>query len=305
MVGIISDIHIRLNASPSFERHRVQLLSDIIKSHKYSHIIINGDLLNSPRPTLDEVELAQAFVDSLSESSTVYLLDGNHESVNIREHTSTYDKIRMHNCTYIKDDVVGIEGITYRLVSWSHLNSLGMKKEADILVTHVRSDLGERIKAERCMKFLEDYPLNILGDIHMKHSPVPNAHYTSSPYAVKFTSGSPSGSYIEVDGMSWRYVDLDLPQKVKLSGQVSDFREFTPNPEHLYKVFVEGSIEDLRTLKYFHNVAYVKIVTRVEGHAEELPESLDLLELVVSGVCNTEPYKGQNQKVTNIIQELI
>ena len=305
MVAVVSDIHIKLNSHPGFERGRVLLLANQISLKNYNYVIINGDLLDSSRPTLDEVELAQQFIDIIAKESRVYLLDGNHEAVNVKKHTSTYDKIRMHNCRYIKDSIIDLEGVTYRMVSWSQLGALGVKGEADVLVTHVRSSLGAHIEAERCMNFLQDYKLCILGDIHTKHSPAKNAHYTSSPYAVGFTSGSPKGSYIELNGLNWSYVDLNFAQKVKLTGKVEDFKDFAPNTKDIYKVIVEGTIEDLRTLKYYPNVSYSKVVTSVEAEEVPIPESIDLLDLVVLGVCKVKPFTQSKQKVKNIIKELI
>ena len=83
---------------------------------------------------------------------------------------------------------------------------------------------------------------------------------------------------------------MELPQKVKLSGKASDFRAFNPKSEHIYKVIVEDTIEELRTLKHFRNVTYTKIVKQVTASQEDIPETTDLRELLVDKICEENAY---------------
>jgi len=187
---------------------------------------------------------------------------------------------------------------------------LTRRKEADILVTHVRCEMPPHIEAERTTEFLTEYPLVILGDLHSKYSPGGNAHYTNSPYSINFSSSKPNGSYIQLDiddeGYEWKYVDLDLPQKVKFSGKASDFREFKPDPHNLYRVVVEDTLEELRTLPYHKNVMYSKIIKHVIVEAEEIPESTELIDLLVTRVVEANSYDTRREaKTRSVIDKLI
>ncbi len=308
MVAIVGDVHIKLRQNKDWERLRIRMLADSLIAGGYSHIIINGDLLDNARPTLLEVAIAQEFIELLSKVSVVYLINGNHESVDVASRTSTYDYIHMPHCKTVTVDTLTVEGCTFRLVSWSFLKRLTHKVDADILVTHVRSALPPHIDAERDMEFLNDYDLCILSDIHSKYSPHPNTHYTNSPYAVSFNSSSPDGSYIIVNpsDKSWEYVDLDLPQKVRLKGNVGDFIDFKPEARHLYKIVVEGTIEELRKLRVHTNVSYTKVIERIEVDDEELPENTELLDLLVDKVCEINNYTSLDKINTKtFIKEVI
>jgi len=292
-VAVVSDVHINLRQNEGFESSRVLLLADMLHAKHYDLIVLNGDLLDSPRPTIKEIKLAQDFIDKLR--TDVYLLDGNHEAIDVEGKTSTYDFLRMHHCDYVKDEVLYLQDKRIRSTAWSHLNSLTSPVGADVLITHVRSAMPPHIEAERDMNFLNDYPLCILGDIHSQYSPTPNSHYTGSPYAVNFSSASPKGSYIELDldgDVTWEYVNTDLPQKVKLSAKVAELESFTPDPYNLYKVFVEDSLENLRKLRYFKNVTYVKIIKHVEGSEEDIPDNVDISELLISKVTKLLDQSG-------------
>ena len=308
MVAIVSDIHINLRRHSAFETSRVLALAALLVSKDYTHIVLNGDLLDHARPTLQEAKLAQDFIKIISNINTmVYLLDGNHEAIDVSKKLSTYDYIQMPSCVYIKDSVVQIEERDIRMVSWSHLKALSRPTAADLLITHVRCEVKPHIKAERDMMFLQEYPLCILGDIHSRYAPADNALYTSSPYAISFSSKDPKGSYIEInmEDMIPHYVDTNLAQKVKLVGVVEDFRDFTPDNKDIYNIVVSGTLEDLRTLKAHKNVLYTKIIDRIEVE-EEIPETTDLHELLVDRVCHINQYESIKRGVTStIIKELI
>lgn len=309
-IAVVGDIHINLKHNAAFEEDRVMKLAKILSLGMYREVIINGDLLDSAKPTIKEIQLAQLFIDTLAVHSDVVLLDGNHEGVDVAKKLSTYDFVRMHNCVHTKDCVVIREGVNIRLTSWSHLKALTKQSIADVLITHVRCDLPPHITAERDMKFLDNYKLCILSDIHSKHSPNSNSHYTNSPYAVNFNSANPNGSYIELNvnngKFSWKYIDLQLPQKVKLVGNVKDFKEFLPKEENMYKVVVTGTIEELRTLRAYRNVKYFKVIKQITSSVEEIPETVDLLELLVNNVAKTNNYvTKQKLRAQKLIGDLL
>jgi len=268
----------------------------------YQVVIINGDLLDSMPPTLEEVQLAQYFITEISKVSKVLLLDGNHEAINVKKRLSLYDFVLPHNCEYIKDKIISLDGNTYRLTSWSVLKRL-TTGSADVLITHVRANMPPHIKAERDMQFIKNYKLCVFGDIHHKYKVASNAFYTSSPYQVAFTSSKPTGSYIVInDDLSWEYVDLQLPQKIKLVGEADAFMDFEPNPTDLYKVVVNGTLEELNKLPKFNNVFYTKVIDVTNAEVEDIPDSTDLIQTLVSKVCESGKFKGKETYVKTLLE---
>jgi DNA repair exonuclease SbcCD nuclease subunit len=294
MVAVVSDIHINLRKYEKFEESRVRQLGELLSAKQYSTIIINGDLFDRARPSLEEIKLAQDFISSLL-PATVYVLDGNHEAIDIRKRLSTFDFIHLQDCIYVKNDNVSIDGVPVYLCSWSHLSFLtNITAESKICISHLRADAGKYIKAERSMDFTKKFDLVILGDIHKMFSPFDNTHYTGSPYAVSFNSAIPSGSYIELttSTQEWQWVTLDLPQKVKLKGNVELISKIPFNDNYLYKCEVEDTIENLRQLRAYSNVEYIKIVKQVKVEVEK-PDVIDFTDLLTNAVIKTSKYKGK------------
>ena len=292
-IAILSDIHINLTHNKSFELDRLEKLSAILSEGHYDMVVLNGDLFDKARPSLEEIKALRSMIEGLTPQ--VYIISGNHESVNITNKLSTYDFIGSFGCDLVKDTNIIIEGYKIRMTSWSHISALGLHDGSDILISHLRSDLPPFIKAERSMEFVHDYQVVILGDIHDKYSPYSNTHYTNSPYSTKFSSSEPTGSFIELtlDGseVDWQYVDTNLPQKIKLVQTVEEYKAQNFNTDNIYKVVVEGTLQEVRNLNSPKNVQLTRVIAEVSVEVEEIPDNEDLFDLLthrVASVSNTD-----------------
>jgi len=304
MVAIVGDIHLNLRKYPKFELNRFLELARLLASKKYSTVILAGDLFDIARPTLEELQAMQEFITIVSEHATIYIIDGNHEAVSHRGNLSTFDFVTFTGATYIKHKHVTVENTDILLTSWSYRGMLKTITKEDIVISHVRSKLPPHITAELPFDFTKYCSLVILGDIHDKYSPYKNVHYTNSPYATKFTSTTPSGSFIELNPntKAWKYVDTNLPQKIKVTTDVATVLQMKFKQCNLYHIFVEDSMENLRKLPKLSNVEYTKIIKQVEVEHTELPSSVDFLDLLTDNVTRALNL-DKDTKVKPILKE--
>jgi len=304
MVAVVGDIHLNLRRYQKFELDRIKRLAKLLAEKSYTSVVLAGDLFDKARPTLEEQKAMQHFINTIADVSDVYIISGNHEAVNTTTHKTTFDYITLSNCTYVTFEELILEGHPVLLAGWSHKGKLkyGTVK-SKVCVSHIRSALPPHITAEMQMDFTDKFDLVLLGDIHDKYSPKDNVHYTNSPYAISFSSASPSGSYIEFDPktLDWQYVDTSLPQKVKLTCDVDTALKVEYNKDYLYKVIVEDTIDNLRKLRKVTNVEFVKVIKKCVVEVEE-QEPVDFVELLVQGVVKELP-KVTKTKVKRIIKE--
>jgi len=309
-IAIVSDAHLKLRKHAEFERKRFRLLINSLANSSADIIIFNGDLLNHAIPTLQEIEeLNQAFISL--ERKEIYLLDGNHEAVT--KDKSTYDYLMFKGPIEQRKRVhtLHIEDVTLLLCSWQDLDRLPVLK-ADILISHYRSAMeglyGEEVDTS---KFINNYKLVLLGDIHSRYSPNPHVFYTGSPYSISNTRDIRERfGYIELTTdkgeYSWKYIDLKLPQKIRIDLTFKEVKDFKPKPEHLYTLYVKGTLQELSTLNNTNNVIYKKLV-ELKSTVKSTTEPTDkpfidtLVDKVVPQITGT-PIQKRNTK--NIIVQL-
>ena len=264
MNAVISDAHIKLLLHKEFEANRFTLLINHLIQKQYNTVYFNGDLLDSSRPTLEELSFVQRELKRLSETSEVIIIAGNHEAVD--KNTSVYDLVDL-GIKYIPFGVHN--GVA--VVSWHELlKNKADDLDADVLITHVRSNYGQYIKEEFDIKSLsEKYKLVLLGDIHVKYSPYDNVHYTSSPYSTKFLSPSKDNyGYIEFDGTTFNHVVLDLPNKIKLECTAKEVQQTIKSyKKDLVKLVVTGSVIELNALKKIPGVEMIKHINQTTAQA--------------------------------------
>jgi len=266
-VAIVSDVHLKLRKHKDFERGRFRQLISRLSVSDADIIIFNGDLLDHAIPTLEEIkELNDAFY-KLTSDKEVWLLDGNHEAVD--KLNSTYDYLSFAN---VKRPLNGsqeivIDGVTIRLCGWNKIHQLQNEGSSDILISHYRSTMEGLYQEEvETSKFKDNYKLILLGDIHSRYSPSSHIFYTGSPYSISSVRNTKTKyGYIELlldnKEYSWKYVDLVLPQKVKVSLEYSQIKDFKPRAEHLYTIEVTGTVQELKTLTNYDNISFVKKAT--------------------------------------------
>jgi DNA repair exonuclease SbcCD nuclease subunit len=262
-IAVVSDVHLKLRRDAKFELGRFNALIQHLADSDSSIIIFNGDLLDIARPTLEEIQALGKAFKTLS-NKTIYLLNGNHEAVT--KESSTYEYIPLPpNVEYV-DQVkdLTINGINIRLVSWLGLEQLYDLKSVEILISHYRSKVDGLFDEEiETARFINSYGLCILGDIHFRHSPESHVHYTGSPYPVHYSKLSKDGyGYVELiinpKRYDWKYINLDLPKKIRLDIKASQFTNLKLNKKHLYKVHVTGTLDELSEIHTYPGMLLIK-----------------------------------------------
>lgn len=273
-VVIVSDVHLKLRKHKDFEKSRFRRLIQLLARSDANVIIFNGDLLDYSIPTLEEIkELHDAF-KALGDK-IVYLLSGNHEAVN--KDSSTYDYLSFSGVTRPEGghSTINIDGVSISLCDWGNIHKLKDQRPADVLITHYRSAMeglyGEEVQTA---DFINNYKLVILGDIHSRYSPLPHVFYTGSPYSIAATRKlSEDYGYIELTldggGYDWKYVDVKLPQKIRVDMEFTRLKDFNPDPQHLYNVHISGTLEDLKKIQSYDQVFFTKVV---QLNAPTLPQ---------------------------------
>lgn len=298
-VSILSDVHLKMRRFASFELNRFELLIDHLQQSDADIIIFNGDLLDIARPSLEEVKAITDALEALGDKE-VYIVDGNHEAVT--KQASTYDYLKLPNVHnhQNKSKLLTIEGVDIQLCGWSALHELPDLK-ADVLISHYRSAIEGLFEEEvDTSKFINNYGLILLGDIHSRYSPSSHIFYTGCPYPIQHIKDSREkfgyvSLVVDNGSTSWSYVDLDLPKKIRIDMTYKQLTEFDPNPEHMYKLFVSGTLDELRSLASTDKIRYVKVVTALLADPTTTAEPTEPID--ISFIDKLAKHVKQNLQV--------
>lgn len=307
-IALLGDVHLALSKNTEFERNRFLQLITQLSIKKYDIVIFLGDLFNNPRPTLEEIQLLQFSISKLNQVGIrTIVIDGNHEAVT--KSSSTYDYLKIEGLEYLPYNRLDVEDVSIQTLGYSNLDKYVVTNKSDILLSHFRSNFGiikEEISTKDVSKKANTV---ILGDIHQKYSPLPNVHYTGSPYSIHFTREPHDYGYIElnIDSGTYKFdhVVLNLPSKriaVASSTSVSDIEKCIQNPEDLIRIRVHGSSKELEQLPTIPNVTYVTslILQEQESNVKNYT-STDILETLILAVGDT---KVSRNILTNIYKEI-
>ena len=261
-VAVVSDIHLKLRKHTDFEAQRFKDLFTHLIAQEYETVVINGDLFDNGRATLEELSLAITELHKLSKVSELLILAGNHDMVT--KDQSIFDYVRFPGTT-IKEDTREYLGTTIQFIDWPSIERI-KHYEADILISHFRCNVPPYIKEEvPVQEFKDRYKMAILGDIHNAEiSPATNFFYTGSPYSTKFSSSIKTHGYrvvtITREGFSQDFVSLDLPRKIRWRLDAQAFAKAKFFSRHLYHCVVTGTPEELAELSAPANVQLEKLV---------------------------------------------
>ena len=307
-LAVIGDIHIN-RKYPIFEEERVLELAHIIAGENYEKVVLAGDLFDKARPTLEEQELLQRFVNIIATSHTdVLIISGNHEKVD--KTTSTFDLITVANAEVIKTQHVVWHGYSVYIADWFHIHTLKDEK-ADLAISHLRCNVPPHIKEEISLEeFRHNYKRIVLGDIHQLYCPYPNICYTGSPFDIHFGKARQIRGYMSVtfgDAISIKHKTLDLPRKMKFNLDPSVYKTYPFRDDNLYKVQVTGTDAELENLPQHENVELQRtlLVSSQElDHVTDDDLLVKLSDAVVTGLDiqdSTDKHKAK-QILENIIK---
>ncbi len=300
---VVGDIHLKLRKHADFERRRFNLLIDTLAKSPQEIIIINGDLFDSARPTLEEIGAVQRALRILNNyNKVVYIISGNHE--NVTKDKTTYDIMRF-DVVYVDKPMTFYEnGKVVRLCSHKDIGKLHLGEPCDILISHYRSKMEGLYDEEVDTSFTKDYDLVILSDIHSRYHPSDNVYYTSSPYPTHYIRDSREEygyMVVNVDDKTFKYITLNLPKKIRLDIKYEDLPEVKINPEHLYKLHVSGTLDELRNVPTWENVTVVKEVLKIDTQAVTTKD-VDFFDLLTTQV--NEQLRVKTSKTKEILVRL-
>lgn len=301
-IALVGDVHLTQSKHKEFEASRFVSLCRTISTKKYDMVIFMGDLFDKARPSLEEIQLLQLMVAHLNRVGVrTIVLDGNHEAVN--KDSSTYDYLRIEGLEYLPYDMIIVDDVKIHTLGYKNLNKYILLPKCDILLSHFRSNFGiikEEVNTEEIAKKANTV---FLGDIHQVYSPLPNVHYTSSPYGIHFSKENHKHGYIEltVDSGTYEFcnVELNLPTKRILDLPIKACNSIQ-NKTDLLRIRVTGTSEELESLPKYTNVQYV--VSLLLKEEETLVQNkTDILESLIEIVGNT---KEARNLLTKVYQEL-
>ena len=286
---ITADQHINLRENIAFEKARHLQFFELLAKENADNYVLSGDIFERAKPSLEELELFYKCVSLLPNKT--WVTDGNHEGIN--RTLSTFDFLPEVGYTYVKDDVIYSDKYNdIYLVGHRNIGRIvnkvdDLKRTSKIILTHIRCSTGlfkEEIKLKP-ISLLFDHI--IMGDIHYKHSPFPNMHYTTQPFNDKYTPEVDNGYYkITLIGKEYKeeYIRVDLPNKIKLSVKSSNYEALaaTIDKSNIYKIVVTGTADELTDLAK----EPINVKLEVDLISDDLSDVLD--EIKVTGVVDFE-----------------
>jgi len=265
----VGDIHLNLRKNKQWETSRFLDLFTWLSKQDAEVIFILGDTFDVNKPSLDEISLFYEGI-SLLYNKKVYLIDGNHEA--ITSDISVFDKLPQVGFTYIKNDIIKIEGIRIYLVSWTRLRALpklikgGLSSLPKCLMTHIRCTVPPHIKEELPLApIVKAFNTVVAGDIHMTgYKPFDNMYYTGQPYSTHYkVKGLHTvlGLTFDRRGLKVEQLYTTFPNKVLITTTANDVPKL--NNTDLFKVRVSGTITELEELKDKGNIIYDKVLSDI------------------------------------------
>lgn len=289
-MSIGGDFHLNLRDSSleDWERDRFLSIFDEFANNDSTLIVLNGDIFDKAKPTLQEIGVFYEGLDILAKSGKdVLLIEGNHEELGGTN--TTYDHLPHTNFTRIKVDYLETSNFYIWMVGHPYISSITdgtlpiMHDKDNLLISHYRSDIGVA-KEEIDNSIVSDMFVDtILSDVHYRLHPTDNIQYTSSPYNIHYTPQHDTG-YITIefkdDSYSILFHKLSLPSKYKVATKLEKLEDTLKQlvPIHRYNLEVVGtsSSEALQLISDYPNV--VKFSFTERDDAAMLDDLTDKLE---------------------------
>lgn len=291
----IADVHLKVHkdapVSWSVSRYR-EFFKYIVEQckEKSAGLWILGDLCDTAKPSLVELELLLEFFHLL-EREKIYttLIGGNHE-VCESNNTSIYDYLKLEtfgprlghsyinyalNEYHVYDDKFSTLSVSHhKLKDFAKVDYDTKNMLPTIFLGHIRGNVGKYVKEEFPLSQLSNkFNAVFLGDIHSDIE-IDGCVYCNVPINSQYEV-QPNCSYLEitVDGskVNWKRIYTDFPSLIQANTTAKDFHKLNFDERHFYRCNVSGTREALKLVpKFLHNV---KIEAEIEG-----VEMADVLE---------------------------
>lgn len=294
---IIADIHIKLgqkNVPVAWQRNRFRLLARELGELDFDVLVIAGDLLDTAKPTVDEIGLMFDFLHSVCGKKI--LIPGNHEMVD--KVTDCYESLttmlEATNTEVIRtfETRYGVDFIPYNIIKeskWPTPNSR-------VAVTHVRGEIPPHVKPEIDLDRFSAYEKVFAGDLHSFTNSQANLLYPGSPFTTSFHRNELSGSngvfIFDTDTGNHEWIELRLPQLIKKL--ITNKADIVATDYHHTVYELEGGLAELKATessellakKITKNVSSPPTLQLGGSLVDELREYLT----VVKGIEEPEVY---------------
>lgn len=269
-----ADHHIKLGAKkvPSeWQVNRFELMVDklnkIIEEHNIDLHILGGDLLDVPKPKIEEIELF-FYVASALKGETWYFT-GNHEMLSKKK------SLLLHLQSMLED--VGVEHFKivksgnydgFDILDYSDLHQKPwVEPKNNILFTHVRGEIPPHVKPEVDLDRFKDWEIVFAGDLHAHSNSQENIVYPGSPMTTSFhrniTKGENGCIIVDTEKGTWEFIDLELPQLIRKTVTTQEEMVGTDYHHTIYEL--DGTLEEIAKLDENNELLDKKVIKKPDN----------------------------------------
>lgn len=256
----VADIHIKLGqrkVPKEWQYNRYMMLVKELNAIPCDLMVIGGDTLDSPNPSLEELELYFDFASRIEHETIIF--EGNHELItknksvldNFADETARCNpKVRVVD-TWRSND--------FDIIGYKELHKKWGEPKSKLLFTHVRAELPEHMKTKPEVELsrFDVYDMVLSGDLHdHQMSQTTEAGtpllYPGSPLSTSFHREIPQEANgvltIDTKTLVWEWHDLKhLPHLLRKKVQSTDEMVKDPYNHVIYEI--EGDVMDLKKVK--------------------------------------------------------
>lgn len=256
----VADIHIKLGqrkVPKEWQAKRYHMLAEEINKVPCDLLVIGGDTLDSPNPSLEEIELYFDFIHSLKHDGIIF--EGNHELVS--KNRSVLDNFAEETvrCNPNIKVIDSLRCDDFDIIGYKELHKKWAPAQSKLLFTHVRAKLPEHMKTqpEVDLSRFDDWKMVISGDLHdHQMSQTTDAGtpilYPGSPISTSFHREIPENAngliLVDTETLVWEWIDLKhLPHLIRRKVQSTDEMIKDPYNHVIYEI--EGDVLELKKVK--------------------------------------------------------
>jgi len=318
MVKVIAtaDCHIKMVPGVSkrwqiarYERFISDLVDKCVKSN--SILVIAGDLLDSVSAKKEELQLVLKLLHSLyAHNVTTLMVSGNHSTIKTGESFLDYLELnRFPNIVYRNN--FEIENVKFHLVNHDSIHGYvpDLGNGLNILISHFRCNFNKFVTEEIDVeKFTGPFDFCIAGDIHAPFE-IGNVVYTDKPINKEFDS-NPSCGYLEITidkDVTYKRVPTYYPSLVGKKVKAHEFNNLVFQPEHYYRVEVEGSPAELKSIQPPSNNVILSKVPVVQSAIASVEEVEKITEDAYSDdglIGYMKSLNYEDDLIANMMSEL-
>ncbi len=318
-IQFVADIHIKLGqrkVPKAWQRNRFLMLVDEINKIECDLLVIGGDTIDSPTPSLEELELFFEMLAGIKHETLLF--EGNHEL--ITKNRSVLDNFaeEIHRCNPLVAVAESARNDAFDIIGYKELHNTWRKPRAKLLFTHVRAELPEHMKTEPEVDLarFDVYDLVITGDLHDhkmsqetdKGTPI---IYPGSPLTTTFHRelAETTNGIITVDTstLDWEWHNLKhLPQLIRKT--ITDTKDMVEDPYHRVVYELAGDILELKKTSD-SELLDKKINVNVSKEAKldlkdkEIPEELHMFLTEIEGLAEDKVARCMRRFTNEIVLE--